>query len=134
MSWKNLSNTNRLPAGTYYVGDTCYVLDDDTYEEMMYIDGLCTNGTDIIGFFPTAYGDGCYKDTKGRSYGVDGGNIGIVPIELCNPNYVGFGTVITIPNEFHFGSTKDFTIWLKDPVNSNNSFEIPTNGEDEEDE
>lgn len=130
MAWESLNyDETMLPAGTYYIGDICYVLDDDTYEEMEDIDGLCTNGEQIIGFFPTAHGDGCYKDTKGRTYCVDAGNIGIVPIELCNPKYVHFGTVITIPNEFDFGSTDGHTIWLDDPVNSDNSFQISTDDE-----
>lgn len=71
----------------FYIGDICYALDDDTYDTVWgganYVDGKYdVNGYSFI-VGSTAYGDGEYTDQHGNVYGVDAGNIGIVPLELC---------------------------------------------------
>ena len=86
---------NLLEAGTYWVGDLCYVLDEDigfnwqAFVRWMF-DGdpsgrqhegpVTYNGIDLS-FHGTAYGDGCYCDQFGNDYGVDAGMIGCVRIE-----------------------------------------------------
>jgi hypothetical protein len=51
----------------------------------------------------TAYGDGVYEDRQGRSYGVDSGTIGLMPVVLCSPRGLArttldeLGHVITFP-------------------------------------
>lgn len=123
-------NEATLPAGSYYVGDICYVIgDDDTdengnkiYKSVIYQEGFHTNGKHIIGVYHTG-DDGAWEDTKGRIYGVDAGNIGIVPAELCSSKRFKNFRQITINNEFKFG-WKGRKIYLEDPVNSENSFEI----------
>lgn len=114
----------KVPAGTYYIGDTCFVMEegDSTFE----IGGFITDGEQVFGSLSTG-GDGRYEDTKGRSYSVDAGNIGIVPMDLIDTEKLEqthFGIVVTIENEFEFGYEPDVKIWLKDPVNTENSFEI----------
>ena len=74
----------------FYVGDICYALAEDVYHSVWggagYEDGKYTDpatGCDFI-VAGTAYGDGEYNDQTGRLYPVDGGNIGIVPLELLD--------------------------------------------------
>ena len=81
-----------MPAGTYYVGDLCYVFEDDEWTD------VCSTATDSLNgdfmegefnlsdgirfaMFGTAYGDGEYMDQKGRCYLVDSGTIGCVRIK-----------------------------------------------------
>jgi hypothetical protein len=137
MSWTPLDGTEHtFPAGKYYVGDPCYVLEDEIYDPVVGYgtDGFHTNGTQVIGYFGTWAGDGCYKGTNGKDYGVDAGIIGIVPAELMRP---GSGEeILTFVNEFKFGRTDNAEFYIKDEVNPANSFQIPTKDcdEDEEDE
>ena len=88
-----------LPAGKYYIGDSRYALDNNTYDKMMKQLVWTENGTVClthtvkindkrIMFSSTAHGDGTYKDNKGNNYHVDSGMISIVPYELyCAPEF-----------------------------------------------
>ena len=87
----------------FYIGDICYVLDERVYSDMWgdkynFNDGCFevpgTGYSFAVG--STAYGDGCYKDEHGNSYGVDAGVIGIVPLELCKKGTSG-GAVFENP-------------------------------------
>jgi len=79
-----------LPAGKYYVGDLCYVLDDDEWDEVCsliiqgnkVIDGefVLKDGREFA-IYSTAYGDGEYNDYYENSYSVDSGSIGCIKIE-----------------------------------------------------
>ena len=77
---------NKLAAGTYYVGDLCYVLSEEDYDEIVctfeYNDGdvYTVNGF-TFAWCHTAYGDGCYQDDKGNQYPVDAGLIGILRVD-----------------------------------------------------
>lgn len=79
-----------FPAGKYYVGDICYALDDATYDTAFgghhYEDGFysCKDGEFMVA--GTAYGDGSYPATNGKSYAVDAGVIGIVSEGLIDKN------------------------------------------------
>ena len=86
-----------LPAGTYYVGDLCYVVKDD--EWMDYCDrAFPDDGAEHIGVFEnydgigyasfgTKYGDGTYVDQFGQRYSVDSGSIGCIPISALADKY-----------------------------------------------
>lgn len=140
MNWVSLgaATESTFPAGKYYIGDPCFVLDDEQYSAVCDGDeGFHSNGKHVLGYFSTAYGDGCYRGTNGESYGVDAGIIGIVPAELIKSDKAtSEWGVMTFENEFVFGRTHDATFYVKDRVNPKNSFEIPTGptAEDEEDE
>ena len=77
-------------AGKYYVGDLCYVLGDtngyDWVELLEQTDYLQSESGVFkchgVTFFcsATAFGDGCYPDNEGRTYGVDAGIIGCFPM------------------------------------------------------
>jgi hypothetical protein len=136
MNWRALDDVTEhtFPAGKYYIGDLCYVLGDTTYDSVVCDggEGFFTNGTHTIGFFSTAHGDGFYRGTNGKSYGVDAGIIGIVPAELMKP---GSGEeILTFENEFKFGCTRDATFYVKDEDNPDNSFQIPTGADDEDED
>lgn len=76
----------KLEAGTYYVGDLCYVLSEDDYDEIVctfqYNDGeVYTINGFTFAWAHTAYGDGCYTDSEGNHYPVDAGLIGILRVD-----------------------------------------------------
>lgn len=100
-----------MPAGTYYVGDLCYVLDDDDW------DWVCLNsfdpksGKSIQGMFEmnngkkfclfeTAYGDGEYNDQFGKSYLVDSGTIGCVLLKYTTKDGMNGGQIIQFNEPF----------------------------------
>lgn len=72
----------------FYVGDVCYEMTDEDYyadwsndfEDFEGEHEICGHKFAIGG---TKYGDGEYEDQIGHRYGVDAGNIGILPYELC---------------------------------------------------
>jgi len=78
--------------GKIYVGDICYALDDKVYDEIWgkkynYANGKFEVSNDnFFAVDSTAYGDGNYKGTDGKSYSVDAGVIGAVPQELWKSN------------------------------------------------
>lgn len=97
--------TNILPAGTYFIGDPCYVYDKDKW------DSYCCKLFDSDGFFEingvklcafnTAYGDGTYADASGSEYPVDAGLIGATHISaVLQSDYEELGLVVTFANDF----------------------------------
>jgi hypothetical protein len=89
----------KMSAGTYYVGDLCYVLNDKAWKEVFELsktreaefaaqgktaeskyasEGKFTlsDGREVV-LFHMPDGDGCYTDSKGRGYSVDSGTIGM---------------------------------------------------------
>ena len=103
-----------LPAGKYYIGDICYVNEDGNEDEdgidkyspywafdwNGFEDGLysCKKGSFMVA--STAYGDGGYTDNLGNSYGVDGGNIGIMSANLLPKDWYdnGLGVMFDFPS------------------------------------
>jgi hypothetical protein len=77
-----------LPPGEYYIGDLCYVLGDNVYDnifggtgyEMGIYTEKSTGRTFLVG--STAYGDGEYPGSDGNKFAVDAGIIGICPKSL----------------------------------------------------
>lgn len=95
-----MSNRMVLPAGKYWIGDTCYVfpnegpmggkwdeLLDETnfFEDVSYAE--LDNGEIKVWAASTAYGDGRYIGSNGKAFPVDAGLIGIVPQETVD--YLG---------------------------------------------
>lgn len=82
--------TNIMKAGTYYIGDLCYVMHDEWNEVCkLIIEGSnCKEGKFSLkdgrefAIFNTAFGDGRYSDQYGfKDYCVDSGSIGCIRIE-----------------------------------------------------
>lgn len=78
----------RFQKGKYYVGDPCYLFDESwlgILNSNCYFDDSDTfhliNGEKCF-VISTAYGDGTYYDDFSRSYSVDAGLIGILPVSL----------------------------------------------------
>ena len=79
--FKQISNI--FPAGEYYIGDFCYLLNDEDYANIicsfLYDDEPYQHKKFTFLFGNTAYGDGQYSDNQGNScYSVDSGTIGII--------------------------------------------------------
>lgn len=108
-----------MKAGTYYVGDLCYVLHAEWYEVCGHIcAGFGTGDGDFtlkpgeftlksgvkFACYSTMYGDGTYEG-NGHEFGVDSGTLGCVllsDIDLKNvDNYVTQGAVFKFSNDFN---------------------------------
>lgn len=81
-----------MQAGYYYVGDLCYVLDEEWDEVCdLFTRGRNDHGCNEGEFtlkdgrrfvsYNTMYGDGSYEDQYGNDYGVDAGLIGCIRID-----------------------------------------------------
>lgn len=89
----------------FYIGDICYVLNEDVYDKVWggadYKDGkydVPGTGQQFI-VAATAWGDGFYEDGEHHEYPVDAGNIGLVPLELVERPYSQHGRVIEEPGD-----------------------------------
>jgi len=84
-----------MPAGRYYIGDLCYVMDDDEWDQFCKITikgDECLDGEFEMpdgrrfATYGTKWGDGEYQDNCGNSYGVDAGLIGCIRVEDIRAN------------------------------------------------
>ena len=100
-----------MPAGTYYVGDLCYVMHNEwdefcdlTTDGMRCLDGVfqLSDGRKFA-TFSTKYGDGEYYDQLGNSYSVDAGLIGCIRVEDLTES-VGTGKIYRFDSDFSVGS------------------------------
>jgi hypothetical protein len=118
--------------GKYYLGDICYVLQDDVYYGIWGgEDGIIHTPEGDFVVASTNYDDGTYFDDKGNKYGVDAGVIGLVPLSLAtkeNPG-VKLGTIIEVKKQINFNAQNGhFHInW-----DGSNYLIIDTEGESEE--
>lgn len=82
--------TYTAPAGTYYIGDLCYALYENIYDNVYggrgYESGFYSKGPSFFMVDGTAYGDGDYEGSDGYHYMVDAGIIGICSADLIDPN------------------------------------------------
>lgn len=93
-----------VPAGQYVLGDPCYAVPDQHWEDLLASCdffrnpvGLVKDGAKkfaVLGF-GTRWGDGCYAGSDGKEYPVDAGLIGLVPIELVENISEHYGYVVT---------------------------------------
>jgi len=102
-----------MPAGTYWIGDLCYVMHDewDEFCELTIKGNQCVDGEFQLkdgrrfAQYHTAYGDGTYADEDGSEYGVDAGLLGCImvkDIDDAKPeNDLGLGHVVTFNYPFH---------------------------------
>ena len=102
-----------MPAGEYYIGDLCYIMTDEEWDEFcsITIDGMkCIDGEFSLkdgrrfATYGTAYGDGVYHDQYGHSYAVDAGLIGCILTKDIKAekyeNLLDLGAVMTFDNSF----------------------------------
>jgi hypothetical protein len=79
-----------MQAGKYYVGDLCYVMTNDEWDQVC---SIIIQGNKVIdgefklkdgrkfAIYSTSYGDGLYNDYYGNEYSVDSGSIGCIKVE-----------------------------------------------------
>jgi len=138
--------TALMPAGTYYVGDLCYLLTDKTdkvYDDLVL--GFDNDGKAVdikagrrkvfSAFYAnTAHGDGQYSDNIGNKYSVDAGILGVV--QLLSADLIaqakkldadGHAKVILFPEDFRVDRDEDGTFTF-------GHLTIVTDGSDQEEE
>lgn len=88
-----------MPAGNYWVGDLCYVLENE-WDEVCDIMNTAEredpenygSGEFVLSdgrrfaIYKTRWGDGTYEDAQGRKYPVDSGTIGCILAEDITPD------------------------------------------------
>ncbi len=72
-NFKMNTSNKTFKAGTYYIGDLCYIIDTDENWSK-----ICNSIETDLAMSYTAYGDGLYKDNNKKYYSVDSGTIGII--------------------------------------------------------
>ena len=115
-----------MTKGEYIICDLCYVI-DDRWDEICSCLFSKKNSSRAGGEFEmedgikfalysTAWGDGCYNDNKGNSYGVDAGVIGCIKVtdlHKMGESVSSLGTVHTFNEDFETGY-EDGTIFFGD--------------------
>ena len=97
-----MSNAStRVPPGTYFLGDPCYVVADQDWNE--FLDCMREEqewrGRPLAAF-NTKYGDGSYRDGNGNEYCVDSGIIGLVHASLIGKRrHLGAGRIVQFLEE-----------------------------------
>ena len=107
-----------MKAGTYYVGDLCYVFSDERWNEVCDVTILgryvfsgeftLADGTPFA-MYNTKHGDGVYSDNFGHDYPVDAGVIGCIDVKHIDADVMkgimerGMGHFFTFKNEFETG-------------------------------
>jgi len=115
-----------MPAGTYYIGDLCYVMHDVwdefcdltiTKDHVCVQDGEMTLHGKRFATYSTMYGDGVYHDKQGKEYGVDAGLIGCIHVDCISVEEhknLDLGHVHKFDRPFRTGRSMDGTIYFGD--------------------
>jgi hypothetical protein len=133
-----------LPAGTYWVGDLCYVMHDcwDEVCDLLFEgrdDHGCNQGVFRLkdgrqfAMYNTQYGDGEYRDNKSLKYAVDSGSLGCILLENIlenESNDISLGNIHHFSNSVKNGRTEDGTVWFD--AGTNQYVNIHTGDQDEE--
>ena len=94
-------STRLIPAGRYYIGDPCYVVENSDWSAFLTAlqDGMPWRAFNPLAF--RTFGDGLFRDNQDREYSVDSGMIGIIPVQLMDAtgNESG-GQVLDFPHPF----------------------------------
>jgi len=136
----------KVPAGTYYIGDLCYVINDDVWDEVcnaMFPDGIHpkdglieVRGHQMISF-STMWGDGMYYG-HGYEFPVDAGLIGLISMDSLDENALGgkrdneaeiadFGAIVEFKEDFECYSDNGYLVFGHIGIDT-------AGGEEEEDE
>jgi hypothetical protein len=101
-----------MPAGEYYIGDLCYVMSEEEWDEFCSITtqgNRCLDGEFVLSdgrrfaTYGTAWGDGSYFDQHRHEYAVDAGLIGCIllkDIKIEKNNILELGNVVKIDYDF----------------------------------
>ncbi len=145
----NKESAMTMPAGTYWIGDLCYVMHErwDAFCNATIVghdvlSGEMKVGDTLVASYGTMYGDGEYTDQNGRAYGVDAGLIGCILLsdidQSVKGNDIALGHVVTFTEPFHTGSNAGTIHFGRLEIQTGDSDdeeeEEPEYEEDEEDE
>ena len=117
-----------MPKGKYYIGDLCYVMTDEEWEEFRSVTTIemaagskCNDGEFKMkdgrrfATYGTAYGDGEYNDQYGHTYLVDAGLIGCILMQDIRAkkyeNLLDLGSIIEFPDSFLTEGGSDERDW-----------------------
>lgn len=130
---------HKLKAGTYYIGDLCYVLNKENgwdWSELCHItqDFGSENGAHIFVVnghrfcsFNTMYGDGAYFDNKGNKYDVDSGSIGAIPVEMLPEEFNSSGgQVFDMKSDFKVQNIDGRLVFGRVKIETASSFSFDT--------
>ena len=107
-----------MPAGKYYVGDLCYVMDGNEWNEFCETSLPSRQSSAWDGEFQfkdgrrfatysTKWGDGTYYDEIGHSYSVDAGLIGCILVSDIKANkydnLLDVGAILEFDEDFETG-------------------------------
>ena len=108
-----------MPAGKYYIGDLCYVMDTKEWREICDIiikESRILDGEFELpdgrrfAIYSTRWGDGEYYDQYGHTYSVDAGSIGCILMSDIRAhkydNILDLGAVQEFAEPFETGSHK----------------------------
>lgn len=105
-----------MQKGKYYIGDLCYVIKGDKWDEVCSLTYPYTGlnrGKQVEGeffledgrqfcIFSTMYGDGVYYSNEGDEIGVDSGTIGCVKVDdVDDVEGLKLGAVVEFNGTFH---------------------------------
>jgi hypothetical protein len=109
-----------MPAGEYYIGDLCYVMSEEEWDEFCSITiqgNRCLDGEFVLSdgrrfaTYGTAWGDGSYFDQHRHEYAVDAGLIGCIlikDIKIEKNNILELGNVVKIDYDFTTSGGRDW--------------------------
>lgn len=113
-----------MPAGRYYVGDLCYVMNDDEWNQFCSITikgNRCLDGEFEMpdgrkfATYGTKWGDGTYQDNHGNTYCVDAGLIGCIRVEDIQankyPDIESLGAIHEFATDFVTGGGRGGKDW-----------------------
>jgi hypothetical protein len=119
IEWMSTFFERLFKAGKYYIGDICYVVNDNNWSKILEDTNHFKNrnfeykGKKCF-VDRTAYGDGLYTDQYDKKYYVDAGIIGIMSVDVLDGNFEGDGgQIIEFDSDFfvyadkgifHFGN------------------------------
>lgn len=136
-----------MPAGKYYIGDLCYVMDDKEWDEFCGItikDNECLEGEFEMkdgrkfATYGTKWGDGTYRSNIGTEHCVDAGLIGCIRVEDIRANKYDkieeLGAVVEFKQPFTTEGGRAVKNWDWDGVIRFGNVMIETNPEYDYDE
>jgi len=114
----------------FYVGDPCYALSDDDYDNCWGETGYSDGEIDIRGYkmlvHGTSYGDGCYGSTDGHVFPVDAGALAVIPLEVVKKEVGGLGQIYKTPGTAYM-EYEDETREYDDTYEGAFAIELPSN-------
>ena len=103
--------TFTMPAGQYYFGDPCYVINEGwlpLLNDTDYLEDFSTTER-VLRAGSTAHGDGLYGGMgilRNNMFAVDSGSLGFVPVdemEVSTLDAERMGTLVSMQEPFTFG-------------------------------